>query len=201
MRGGIVFWNYFQLVLLGVVLCLVGLRAILLRLKQGISPFRISHWTEVSLVSCALLEITFLLRQCVGLQAAPAAFFDVALFDSQAILYIGAALLIIGAVVLFAALISFGDSWRVGIDKRTAGPLITSGIFALSRNPIFVFIDMYLLGTFLLNRTLVFLSFAVAGSVLVHAQIRREERFLLTRYGATYQDYCSKTPRYLRWKN
>ena len=80
MIGVIVSWNYFQLILLGVVLCLVGFRAILLRLSLGINPFRIGHWTEVSIVCCALLEITFLLRQSVGSHAIPVSF-DVLIFD------------------------------------------------------------------------------------------------------------------------
>src|SRR5215470_7355386 len=105
MIGGIVSWNYFQVILLGVVLCLVGFQAILLRLSLGINPFRIGHWTEVSLVCCFLLDIIFLLRQSVGSHAVPA-FFDVVLFESHAMPYIGAALLVIGTALLFAALVS-----------------------------------------------------------------------------------------------
>lgn len=56
-------------------------------------------------------------------------------------------------------------------------------MFALSRNPIFLCLDLYAFGAFLLNGTLGFLIFALLLAVGVHDQILQEEVFLLRTYG------------------
>ncbi|MBI5184202.1 MAG: hypothetical protein HZA01_00525 [Nitrospinae bacterium] len=81
------------------------------------------------------------------------------------------------------ALVSFRDSWRAGIDEKTQGELITTGIFAVSRNPIFIFIDLYFIGTFLINGALIFLIFAAVVIIGLHCQIIQEEKFLAKAYG------------------
>jgi protein-S-isoprenylcysteine O-methyltransferase Ste14 len=52
----------------------------------------------------------------------------------------------IGLIIFLLALISFGKSRRVGIDKEKSNELITKGIFKYSRNPIFIFMDIYFVG-------------------------------------------------------
>ena len=109
-------------------------------------------------------------------------------------------LLIVGSIALFAAALrAFGDSWRVGIDRDTPGKLATGGVFARSRNPIFVFMDAFAVGLFLLNGRLLFGLFAVLTVVAIHFQIRREEIFLEERYGDEYRTYRKRSPRYLGW--
>jgi protein-S-isoprenylcysteine O-methyltransferase Ste14 len=63
-------------------------------------------------------------------------------------------------------------------------------MFALSRNPIFVFLDLYAFGTFLINGTLGFLLFALVLATGIHYQILQEESFLRRTYGTAYHDYC-----------
>jgi protein-S-isoprenylcysteine O-methyltransferase Ste14 len=109
----------------------------------------------------------------------------------------GAALASAAVATFTLALTAFGTSWRVGIDARAPGKLVTTGIFGLTRNPIFVGIDLYVLGTFLLTGRAAFLAFAAAAAVAVHFQIREEERFLAGHYGAAYEAYRARVPRYL----
>ena len=108
-----------------------------------------------------------------------------------------------GVVVILAgdglfvwALVVFGNSWRIGIDETKAGTLVTEGIFGFSRNPIFAFIDLYFIGTFLVNGAAVFLAFAVVTILALHYQILQEEKFLLKQYGQAYREYCGRTGRY-----
>ncbi len=115
----------------------------------------------------------------------------------------GASAMILGAFLVFLsfgifiwALASFRDSWRIGIDTQTNGKLITTGIFAYSRNPIFLSIDLYFGGTFLINGTLIFLLFAILVVVGMHYQILQEEKFLSKYYGSAYQEYIDITDRY-----
>jgi len=121
------------------------------------------------------------------------------LLDHYAARVLGALLVSVGIVLFALALASFGDSWRVGIDRDTPGALVTDGVFALSRNPIFVFMDLYALGIFLLNGRLFFALFALVTFAALHRQIRGEERFLESHYGDPYRTYCSNTARYLIW--
>jgi protein-S-isoprenylcysteine O-methyltransferase Ste14 len=110
---------------------------------------------------------------------------------------VGAILITSGIAIFVLALISFGTSWRVGIDEKTPGGLVTTGMFSLSRNPIFVCLDLYAFGVFLMNGALGFIIFALLLAAGVHYQILQEERFLLKTYGMAYQRYCDRTARYL----
>ena len=119
------------------------------------------------------------------------------ILDSVPLKVVGSLLVVVGFVFFLSALLAFENSWRIGIDTRSPGKLVTTGIFALSRNPIFCFIDLYFAGTFLINGTLIFLVFAVSVVAGVHYQILQEERFLESQYGSAYRDYCRQSGRYL----
>ncbi|MDR0381776.1 MAG: isoprenylcysteine carboxylmethyltransferase family protein [Oscillospiraceae bacterium] len=108
----------------------------------------------------------------------------------------GIALCAAGLALFAAALVSFGSAWRVGIDK-TGDRLVTSGVFALSRNPIFLFMDMYLFGTFLIYPNLFFLLSFIFSALGLHFQILKEEKSLLSRFGDAYAEYCRKVRRYI----
>ena len=62
----------------------------------------------------------------------------------------GVLLCLVGSFLLFLSLVSFGQSLRVGIDEDHADKRTTTGIFAFSRNPIYVACGFVLLGQFLL---------------------------------------------------
>jgi protein-S-isoprenylcysteine O-methyltransferase Ste14 len=61
-------------------------------------------------------------------------------------------------------------------------------VFAVSRHPIFVFLDLYFIGTFLVNGTLVFRFFAGVTILGIHYQILQEEKFLAGIFAYTYQE-------------
>jgi protein-S-isoprenylcysteine O-methyltransferase Ste14 len=106
--------------------------------------------------------------------------------------------LMAGGLGLFGwALLSFGASWRIGIDGSNPGELVTAGAFAFSRNPIFVAVDLYLAGAFLAYGNRFFLLAAVIGSAGIHYQILQEERFLRARHGEAYATYQRRVRRYL----
>ena len=80
--------------------------------------------------------------------------------------------------------------------SREPSQLITTGPFALSRNPVYVSSELYVLGAFLMNGTLVFALFLLLAPILVHMQIRREEAYLSDRFAEDYARYLKKAPRY-----
>jgi protein-S-isoprenylcysteine O-methyltransferase Ste14 len=119
------------------------------------------------------------------------------LFQSGAASWVGVALCGAGLLVLLLSLMSFGQSFRVGIDREQPDELVTTGVFAWSRNPIYVAFGLVLLGQFLVFPNWLLLVFVVAGVGLFHRQVRREERALRAHYGEAYAAYCARVRRYL----
>ena len=109
----------------------------------------------------------------------------------------GIALCAAAVIGVMVSLISFGTSFRVGIDDRKPDKLVTTGMFAYSRNPIYVCFDTFFIGQFLIHRNIVITAAAVGFTLAIHRQILREERFLSTHYGAEYEGYRKKVRRYL----
>lgn len=105
-------------------------------------------------------------------------------------------LLSIGLTLFIRTLLVMGSSWRVGIDSKTPGKLVTTGIFQHTRNPIFVFLLLWVWGTFFIYGTIFFLSAAIILTVGLHLQILSEEKFLISHYAATYLNYKNQIPRY-----
>src|SRR5206468_3762826 len=106
------------------------------------------------------------------------AFVNQQLLDGPGVKLLGAVLLTCSLIIFILALISFGDSWRVGIDEKSPGELISRGIFAVTRNPIFLSLIVYASGTFLIQGRWIFLIFTVLIAAGVQYQIVEEEKFL-----------------------
>lgn len=104
------------------------------------------------------------------------------------------------AVLLYSTAVRrLGQSWRLGIDRTTAGPLVTEGIYRWTRHPIYVAFDLLFAGTFLVLGRLIFLVLVLLWIPLLHTYMQREERFLSDLYGDSYRDYCGRVGRYFSW--
>jgi protein-S-isoprenylcysteine O-methyltransferase Ste14 len=89
------------------------------------------------------------------------------------------------------------QSWRIGIDENEPTELVQNGLFALSRNPIFLGMVLTLAGLFLVMSNALTLLVAVVSWVVISVQIRLEEEFLVKQHGQTYRDYCQKVGRWV----
>jgi protein-S-isoprenylcysteine O-methyltransferase Ste14 len=118
-------------------------------------------------------------------------------FHSGALSWVGVVLCLAGLFLLFLSLVSFGKSFRVGIDQDRPDKLVTTGIFAFSRNPIYVAFGLVLLGQFLVFSNWILLVYMVAAIWLFHHQVLREEEYLRSHYGQQYSEYCGQVRRYL----
>lgn len=201
------FFDCFQIAIVAIVLLVLLGRASYLRLRKHINPIVIGGGKNGLFLAIELMAVVGLVVWLVevllyalhsGFRIFPSPF-DWRLVSSSAAQSIGVAFVTLGLVIFGLAFISFGDSWRVGFDQRTPGALVTGGVFAVSRNPIYVFLDLWFIGTFLIDGTLIFLIFAALAIGFLHWQILQEEKFLLRLYGRPYQDYCQRTGRYLYW--
>jgi len=110
--------------------------------------------------------------------------------------WIGVLFCLLGLVLLLLSLVSFGKSFRVGIDTEHPDKLITTGVFAFSRNPIYVAFGLVLLGQFLIFSNWIFLVYLSVAIWLFHRQVLREEDYLKKHYGQEYTDYCNRVRRY-----
>jgi protein-S-isoprenylcysteine O-methyltransferase Ste14 len=119
------------------------------------------------------------------------------LFDSAIVPWVGVFICLAGLILLLFSLISFGNSFRVGIDKDHPDKLITTGVFAFSRNPIYVAFGTILLGQFLIFPNWILLVYLGAAVWLFHRQVLREEKYLKNHYGKDYSEYCNRVRRYL----
>lgn len=201
------FFDYFQIASMAIFFIIIVGRALYLRLSRNINAIAIGGGKKglvlaVELIAFAGLAV-WLVEICLyALHSSFRVFpspLDTQLIDSQPAKLIGVALVISGLVIFILAFVSFGESWRVGFDMKTPGALVTTGIFAVSRNPIYVFLDLWFVGTFFINGTSIFLIFAVLTVAVVHWQILQEENFLIKLYGQPYRDYCARIGRYLLW--
>jgi protein-S-isoprenylcysteine O-methyltransferase Ste14 len=118
-------------------------------------------------------------------------------FQSAAVAWIGVGLCCAGLLIMLASLISFGRSFRVGIDVDRPDELVTTGVFAWSRNPIYVALFLVLTGQFLVFPNWVPLVYLFAGTWLFHRQVLREEEFMRQQYGEEYAAYCRRVRRYV----
>ncbi|MPR10930.1 methyltransferase family protein [Microvirga tunisiensis] len=113
-----------------------------------------------------------------------------------AITWLGLAVMTWGGVAILAAQAGIGASWRIGLGQKRTG-LVTSGLFAWSRNPTFLSMVAVVLGAFLVAPT------AVTGIVLAVAwvtfsvQIRMEEEHLHRMHGRAYEAYRAAVPRWI----
>ena len=201
------FFDYFQVTSVAIVLLIFVGRASYLRFRRNINPIAIGGGKKGVLLAVELVAIVgfvvwmtgvllFGLHSSFRIFPSP--------LDSQLINFLpakiaGVALVTSGLVIFGSAYASFGDSWRVGFDEKKPGALVTSGTFALSRNPIYVFLDLWFTGVFLIDGTLIFLIFALLAVAVLHWQILQEEKFLVRLYGQPYRSYCAKTGRYVSW--
>ncbi len=117
--------------------------------------------------------------------------------DRAILKYAGLSLLAASLIWTLIAQAQMGNSWRIGIDANTKTQLVTHGIFAISRNPIFLGMRVTLLGFFLILPNAVTLAILALGEALVQIQVRLEEEYLHQTHGEEYRKYCQRTRRWL----
>src|ERR1044072_3097627 len=109
----------------------------------------------------------------------------------------GIVLLLISLAWTILAQAQMGNSWRIGIDDEHKTELIHSGVFSLSRNPVFVGMTLTLLGLFLVIPNVGTLVTLLGGVILIGIQVRLEEEYLIRVHGDTYLQYHRNVRRWI----
>lgn len=109
---------------------------------------------------------------------------------------LGIALMAAGLLLFVLALTAMRSNWRAGIDEDQKTAIVSKGVYRISRNPAFVGFDLLYIGTALAVPNVIMLAAALVGILLLHMQIRQEERYLQGAFGEEYRLYKGRTARY-----
>ncbi len=185
---------YFGVLTLVILIGMVLTRVMLLK-RRGIEAmnFGKTDKTDFLILPFAILYIYLVLASAFGFPTIGAQ----SIFRSEVVAWLGVVFCLTGVVLLLWSLISFGKSFRVGIDTEQPDKLITTGAFAFTRNPIYVAFALVLLGETLIFANGILLVYLVAGIWLFHRQVLREEAYLMQHYGKEYLEYSKRVRRYL----
>src|SRR5260370_10920807 len=111
---------------------------------------------------------------------------------------LGGALLATGFALAAWFLTAFRRAHTPVDVRRPTSALVTSGPFAVSRNPGYLALTLIYLGVAILTSTVWALLSLIAAQLLVeHGVIRREERYLEAKFGEPYRRYQAHTRRWL----
>lgn len=185
--------GYFAILTLVSLISLVLLRASRMK-KYGIKALRFG---EIDKKDFLIPPFVFIYFYLIIANTFNLPKFDEILTNNAIAAWIGVALCLLAIILFSWGMISFGKSFRVGIDIDKPGGLVSTGAFAISRNPLYVAFFMVLTGVFLIFPTWIFFVYFVAGLWLIDRQVCLEENTLRSIYGKEYDDYCNKVRRYI----
>ena len=111
---------------------------------------------------------------------------------NSTLLPLGIIIFLAGVLVSLFSILSFRSSER---------EIITKGLYSHSRNPMYVggfffFTGIFLMGWDINLINFIYIIFLFIWIFSTHHMVKKEELFLENKYGALYQQYKSKTPRY-----
>ena len=110
--------------------------------------------------------------------------------------FLSAVLLVTGFIMLLIAFVRLRHSTRFGIPRENI-KLETGGIYAVSRNPMYLgFYLLYVASVLYTFNPLVF-TFAIAAVYAHNRTAVAEEKFLEKKFGNEYADYKKRVRRYV----
>jgi len=122
----------------------------------------------------------------------------IALLGGHPFRILGFAMFGLGLVGTLIAQLVLGDSWRIGVDESETTDLVTSGPFAVVRNPIFAAMIPTSLGLTLLVPNVVALAAFLVLVAALELQVRLvEEPYLIRTHGERYLLYASRVGRFV----
>ncbi|MCZ2809960.1 isoprenylcysteine carboxylmethyltransferase family protein [Modestobacter sp. VKM Ac-2979] len=158
---------------------------------HGISgtPARAGWWGGVLFVVALVLGLAGPLLAVLGVTST---------HPPVAVQVLGLVLASAGFLATLAGQTGMGDSWRIGVDPAERTGLVTGGVFAQVRNPVFAAMVTAQAGVTLMVPSPVSVAALVALVVAVELQVRTvEEPYLRAVHGEVYTDYAARTGRFL----
>lgn len=106
--------------------------------------------------------------------------------------------IVLGGLVIRGAVVGLAYIKRGGLRKKVyAADLVTDGMFAHSRNPLYVGNLLMVLGYFMIhNNPWIYLLGGAYFLLAYHAIVAAEENYLSEKFGEGYAEYCRDVPRW-----
>jgi len=112
----------------------------------------------------------------------------------NSLIIISVILWITGFFVMLKAFFFMGYSIRMGTPKEETS-LITGGLFAICRNPMYLGLFLTVIASFLYNTNPIIMTCGIIV-ILVHIKIiNAEERVLNEKFGNQFKEYCQQVPK------
>ncbi|HRQ39282.1 MAG TPA: isoprenylcysteine carboxylmethyltransferase family protein [Chloroflexota bacterium] len=116
----------------------------------------------------------------------------------QAFIVVGITLIIIGIGIIVLARREFAQHGQPTDPGHPTSKVIKTGVFALSRNPLYLGSSIVLLGIALMLNTLWAIVTLLLSMIICHyVLIMPEERYLATKFGNEYEEYVASVNRWL----
>ena len=115
----------------------------------------------------------------------------------SAVIGTGLLLLTLGFVATASLHLNFAEHWRSGIDPRGPAQMLTDGVYAYSRNPMFIGVALAQLGFFFALPSAFSLLCLVIGLSALYRQTLAEEAHLAQAFPDNFAEYCSQVRRWL----
>lgn len=145
--------------------------------------------------------VLFVVAVLVGIAGPVAGLFGLGLLsplEHTAARVAGLTLAIGGVALTLVAQRAMGPSWRVGVDDSERTELVTDGLFALVRNPVFSAMMLAGIGLALMVPNPISLIGLLALILAIHLQVRIvEEPYLNRVQGEIYVDYAGRVGRFV----
>ena len=178
------------------------LRSVLVFRRTGINPLVLPRTQDAYGYVGVAFKVLMLVCACTvtALATVPSALDwlgAIRPLERSGLQWLGWTCLLVSLLWTTVAQAHMGASWRIGIDSARRTDLVSTGLFAVSRNPIFLAIRVALLGLFLVAPNAATLAVLAAGEVVIQVQVRLEEKHLRELHGADYAGYCDRVRRWL----
>ncbi len=116
----------------------------------------------------------------------------------QALIPVGIALIIAGMGLIVLARREFARYGQPTDPGHPTGKMVKTGVFAISRNPLYLGGFVVLLGIALaLNMPWALVMLLLSMMICHYVLILPEERYLAAKFGAEYQEYLASVHRWL----
>jgi protein-S-isoprenylcysteine O-methyltransferase Ste14 len=125
-------------------------------------------------------------------------FWPVLILNSSVIGNVGWVLIIASFLPAIIALVTLRRAGTTADVRQNATRLVTSGVFSLTRNPMYLAMMILFAGIALAMNSLIILAIAVpTGSLLCLLVIQKEETFLRHEFGRDYSTYLQSVRRWV----
>jgi protein-S-isoprenylcysteine O-methyltransferase Ste14 len=116
----------------------------------------------------------------------------------QALILAGIVLIISGIGFIISARREFAQHGQPTDPGRPTSKVIKTGVFAVSRNPLYLGGSIFLLGVALLLNSLWIIIILLLSMIICHyVLIIPEERYLAAKFGSEYEEYFASVNRWL----